>query len=149
MFLKHQMSTLEWSCDTEHCSNAAENSAIFMYCFIYLLFICMSLLRWFLWVTIIKWLFSSSKKLIFTTVDQKDAAHVTYSVTHGPTPPRSIRLTSRSSPGNSSALERKKKEARNENTLHRQITLKKKIPVFTHLHLSNTHAHKINWAQLS
>ncbi len=42
--------------------------------------------------------------LIFMAADQKDAAHVTYSVTHGPTLPRSIRLTSQSSPGNSSAL---------------------------------------------
>lgn len=71
--------------------------------------------------------------------DQKDAAHVTYSVTHGPTPPRSIRLTSQSSPGNSSALERKR-EARNENTTLTNYTEEKKSPYLL-ICTCQTHTH--------
>lgn len=69
--------------------------------------------------------------------------HVTYSVTHGPAPPRSTRLTSRSSPGNSSALERER-ETSNENTLQQQIILEKthiysSAPV-KHTHTQNKHS---------
>lgn len=85
-----------------------------------------------------KSLFCFNKMLIFMAADQKDAAHVTYSVTHGPTPPRSIRLTSQSSPGNSSALERKR-EARNENTTLTNYTEKKNPHIYSSAPVKHTH----------
>ncbi len=79
--------------------------------------------------------------------DQKDAAHVTYSVTHGPTLPRSYAWRHKAVLETQVPVE-KEREARDENTTPTNYTEIKKN-IFTHRHLSNKRTHKINWAQLS